>query len=172
MIRKRIVEIFTLVFYWCIITPLIAGILDYYKVLKWDENTEKWESIRIICGVIVCLAAGYMVVYLIVVLVYMKIKIKSWKIWKTLEEQQLEMNNMMNVERQYYVDNDPRNNRNDDSESDGNETEEDVIDARRGARRAPNPPSERVHRPKGKSKRKIPRPEPPPPYEEVNSGIP
>lgn len=171
MIRKRIVEIFTFLFYWCIITPLIAGILDYYGVLKWDPE-KKWDSIRVICGVIVCLAAGYMVVYLIVVLVYMKIKIKSWKVWKTIEERQMEMNNMMNMERQYYVENDPRNNRNDDSESDGYETEEDVVDSRRRARRAPNPPSERVHRSRGNPKRTIPHPAPPPPYEEVNSGTP
>lgn len=165
MIQKKIVEIFTLIFYWFIITPFVFGVCHHYKWVTWDEN-DKMESIRVICGLILALAAGYMVVYLIVVLVYLQIKSCTMVAWKNYEERTVEM---LQVERGYYEDNDPRLQQNSEGESDGNETEEDEVDGRRAARRAPKPPAERVHRPKRKARKAIRHPAPPPPYEEVNN---
>lgn len=164
MIQKKIVEIFTFVFYWFIITPFVFGVCHHYKWVSWDEN-DKMKSVRVICGLILALAAGYMVVYLIVVLVYLQIKSCTMVAWKNYEERTIEM---LQVERGYYEDNDPRLQQNYEGESDGNETEEDEVDGRRAARRAPKPPSERVHRPKRKARKPIRHPAPPPPYEEVN----
>lgn len=166
MIQKKIVEIFTFIFYWFIITPFVISVCHHYKLVTWDEN-DKMESIRLICGLILALAAGYVVVYLVIVLVYQQIKFCTMKAWKDIEQSRTI--EMLQVERGYYEDNDPRDRQNSECESDGNETEEDEVDGRRAARRASNPPAERVHQPKRKPRKPIRHPAPPPPYEAVNT---
>ncbi|KAM8715117.1 hypothetical protein ACLKA7_002201 [Drosophila subpalustris] len=170
MIQKNIVEIFTLVLYWCIITPLIGGLCYSLGWIGWNEN-DILTSVKGICGLALGLAAGYLVVYLIVVLVYLRFKTWSMKVWHNYETTNIEM---INAERAFYIANDPdaiyaiRP----ESRSTVLDMEEDEIDGHRAMPRAQNIPPyyyrrpvERVHNKAKKPKKPNNRPPPPPPYE-------
>lgn len=95
MIQKRIVEIFVL--YWFVLLPMIAVQCVEWGWVKWDDN-EIFSSIKDACALPLGLAACYLVVYIIIVLIYLKLKTYSMKIWVTHNPA---IANMINHERQY-----------------------------------------------------------------------
>ncbi|TDG44359.1 hypothetical protein AWZ03_009249 [Drosophila navojoa] len=98
MIQKRIVEIFIFVLYWFVLSPMIAVQCVQWGWVKWDDS-ELFLSIKDVCALALGLAAFYLVVYIIIVLIYLKLKTYSMKMWVTHNPA---ISNMINHERQYY----------------------------------------------------------------------
>lgn len=165
MLSKRIVEIFTLLLYWVVLTPMIVLYCSKLEWMKWDEK-DVTGMIQKYCGLILCLAAGYLVVYFIVVLIYLRFKIYTMEVWYK--------NNptirMLEMERQFCENNDPRlqtnstQNQTSDTLEMEDEEEPDGVYPKRHVRKAPLP-GERVHR---KNQENNPIRQIPPSYEECN----
>lgn len=103
MIQKRIVEIFIFVLYWFVLSPMIAVKCIEWGWVTWDQSAI-FISIKEVCALVLGLAACYLIVYIIVVLIYLKLKTYSMKMWVIHNP---EISNMINQERQHYDTNGP-----------------------------------------------------------------
>lgn len=160
MIQKRIVEIFIFILYWIVLAPLIVWYCIQWGWIKWDE-TQVFTSIKYICSIVLGLAACYLIVYIIVVLIYLKLKTWSMKIWVT---QNPATANMINQERQYYDTNEPQMVEFKEMNTTATlEAEDEVC-------RGFNQPVPFVPEPTPRNIRKQKKP-PPPPYEEINNQV-
>ncbi|EDW78105.1 uncharacterized protein Dwil_GK24187 [Drosophila willistoni] len=84
MFQKRIIELFTLLFYWLIIMPFIYNYCQEEKWIKWDMNT-LFTSVSDHATFVLFLIAGYVVFYRIVIFIYMKMKVFDGKMWNNMK---------------------------------------------------------------------------------------
>ncbi|EDW13435.1 uncharacterized protein LOC6578071 [Drosophila mojavensis] len=87
MFQKRIIELFTLLFYWMVITPAIYQYCKTQNWIRWDLNIP-FQSFSDHATFALCLLAGYVTFYRIVIFIYMKLKVCDVKMWHKLKKTQ------------------------------------------------------------------------------------
>lgn len=167
MIQKSCVQIFVLVLYWIVITPLVIVLCLEQKWVVWDDKN-MFSSFKQFCVLGLCLAACYPVAYLLIVLIYLRIRTWTMTIWVKYDPATIEM---INQERQYYADNDPRLDPNQDNASTTLDMEDDELDGHQSLNRAPNVPRpvEKVHQKQPRKENRKQKRQHPPSYEECNN---
>ncbi|EDW04497.1 GH17544 [Drosophila grimshawi] len=85
MFQKRIIELFTLLFYWMVITPAIYQYCKTQEWILWDLN-KPFQSFSDHATFALCLLAGYVTFYRIVIFIYMKLKVCDIQMWHTLKK--------------------------------------------------------------------------------------
>ncbi|XP_064553695.1 uncharacterized protein LOC135439025 [Drosophila montana] len=87
MFQKRIIELFTLLFYWMVITPAIYQYCKTQNWIRWDLNIP-FQSFSDHATFALCLLAGYVTFYRIVIFIYMKLKVCDVQMWHKLKKTQ------------------------------------------------------------------------------------
>ncbi|XP_034475293.1 uncharacterized protein LOC117782310 [Drosophila innubila] len=102
MFQKRIIELFTLLFYWMVITPAIYQYCKTQNWIRWDLNIP-FQSFSDHATFALCLLAGYVTFYRIVIFIYMKLKVCDVKMWHQLKKTQEDPESQLNDKSHYQA---------------------------------------------------------------------
>ncbi|XP_062121108.1 uncharacterized protein LOC133835201 [Drosophila sulfurigaster albostrigata] len=102
MFQKRIIELFTLLFYWMVITPAIYQYCKTQNWILWDLN-KPFQSFSDHATFALCLLAGYVTFYRIVIFIYMKLKVCDVKMWHKLKKTQEDPESQLSDKSHYQA---------------------------------------------------------------------
>lgn len=102
MFQKRIIELFTLLFYWMVITPAIYQYCKTQNWIRWDLNIP-FQSFSDHATFALCLLAGYVTFYRIVIFIYMKLKVCDVKMWHKLKKTQEDPESQLDNKSHYQA---------------------------------------------------------------------
>lgn len=102
MFQKRIIELFTLLFYWMVITPAIYQYCKTQNWIRWDLNIP-FQSFSDHATFALCLLAGYVTFYRIVIFIYMKLKVCDVKMWHKLKKTQEDPESQLDNKTHYQA---------------------------------------------------------------------